>query len=677
MNTTILGDILECAVCFRPLNENNKALPCQHTFCKPCLEAIVAVQRELRCPECRVLIEKSIDELPPNVLLIRLLDGLKNQQKLLNDTEVKNTVSQKRHSVEGILSESSSISGSKNKANRNTNYLPHKSGHERMHSSPENLSTIISATSKQPYAKAVFDYSSVHEGDLNLKKDDKVILIRWIDKNWLAGECGGRTGLFPANHVDVIVPLPDEKPFCRALYDFKLTENERDRDCLIFKKDDMIAVLRRVDNNWGEGVLHGEVGIFPLSFVKMNAAAKKLIDEMSKPNVSDKSTSKSEASSSRGSFFGAAARRIANSRHNGKSHDGKQRHSFPLFSFGGSSTSSDNSGNSNNNLKAEEKLIAHRHSMELQSSRNSNVPVATDVDDLENCQPNSPIGQNSKSDLNKKQHVKTHTCESTFQRIRSNIASRQQSLRSKPEPNKQETSHRNTSASHTRHLNEAMTSSPSSSSPLRPFNHGNDYQHPSKQPSPPPRPPSDVKIFTQVAHQDEILRREPRTSRGRSASPRPFTSNGRIHQHDHNRKQSDKNPPHTRSKSAQRRSTKDKKRDKGGNLLLKMVPGITHKKSRSPTNPYYELDLTQPPDLTSLFPSSSSSSHSKSTRQRDRYYAVMSYPANGPDELDLHEGDVIVVHERRIDGWFCGTHLRSGKIGHFPSTFVEPIPPGQ
>jgi len=55
----------------------------------------------------------------------------------------------------------------------------------------------------------------------------------------------------------------------------------------------------------------------------------------------------------------------------------------------------------------------------------------------------------------------------------------------------------------------------------------------------------------------------------------------------------------------------------------------------------------------------------------------MSYPANGPDELDLHEGDVIVVHERRIDGWFCGTHLRSGKIGHFPSTFVEPIPPGQ
>ena len=87
----------------------------------------------------------------------------------------------------------------------------------------------------------------------------------------------------------------------------------------------------------------------PISYLtlllqQMNAAAKKLIDEMSKPNVSDKSTSKSEASSSRGSFFGAAARRIANSRHNGKSHDGKQRHSFPLFSFGGSSTSSDNSG---------------------------------------------------------------------------------------------------------------------------------------------------------------------------------------------------------------------------------------------------------------------------------------------------------------------------------------------
>lgn len=40
---------------------------------------IVASHSELRCPECRILIEhKNIDDLPPNVLLMRILEGMKN-----------------------------------------------------------------------------------------------------------------------------------------------------------------------------------------------------------------------------------------------------------------------------------------------------------------------------------------------------------------------------------------------------------------------------------------------------------------------------------------------------------------------------------------------------------------------------------------------------------------------
>lgn len=34
-------------------------------------------QRELRCPECRTLVEVKIEDLPTNILLIRLLEGLK------------------------------------------------------------------------------------------------------------------------------------------------------------------------------------------------------------------------------------------------------------------------------------------------------------------------------------------------------------------------------------------------------------------------------------------------------------------------------------------------------------------------------------------------------------------------------------------------------------------------
>lgn len=33
---------------------------------------------ELRCPECRILVDIKIDELPPNVLLMRILGGMKN-----------------------------------------------------------------------------------------------------------------------------------------------------------------------------------------------------------------------------------------------------------------------------------------------------------------------------------------------------------------------------------------------------------------------------------------------------------------------------------------------------------------------------------------------------------------------------------------------------------------------
>lgn len=33
---------------------------------------------ELRCPECRVLVDTKIDDLPPNVLLMRILEGMKN-----------------------------------------------------------------------------------------------------------------------------------------------------------------------------------------------------------------------------------------------------------------------------------------------------------------------------------------------------------------------------------------------------------------------------------------------------------------------------------------------------------------------------------------------------------------------------------------------------------------------
>lgn len=78
MDETFLNDLLECSVCLEQLDSSSKVLPCQHTFCKRCLHEILNSHKELRCPECRILVDVKVEELPCNILLVRLLEGIKN-----------------------------------------------------------------------------------------------------------------------------------------------------------------------------------------------------------------------------------------------------------------------------------------------------------------------------------------------------------------------------------------------------------------------------------------------------------------------------------------------------------------------------------------------------------------------------------------------------------------------
>lgn len=80
MDALAIFEGLDCSVCLERLDETCKVLPCQHTFCKGCLKAIVASRQELRCPECRRLVIENVDDLPGNITLIRLLNGLKDRQ---------------------------------------------------------------------------------------------------------------------------------------------------------------------------------------------------------------------------------------------------------------------------------------------------------------------------------------------------------------------------------------------------------------------------------------------------------------------------------------------------------------------------------------------------------------------------------------------------------------------
>lgn len=77
MDQATLNELLECSVCMEQLDATSKVLPCQHTFCRQCLEEIYNTKNALHCPECRTLVTLRVDDLPPNILLIRLLESMK------------------------------------------------------------------------------------------------------------------------------------------------------------------------------------------------------------------------------------------------------------------------------------------------------------------------------------------------------------------------------------------------------------------------------------------------------------------------------------------------------------------------------------------------------------------------------------------------------------------------
>ncbi|XP_076315382.1 E3 ubiquitin-protein ligase SH3RF1-like [Tachypleus tridentatus] len=229
MDETFLNDILECSVCLEQLDTSSKVLPCQHTFCRRCLEEIVNSHKELRCPECRVLVDTKVEDLPCNILLIRLLEGIKNNSRFT----------------------------------RNSN-----TGNDTL--GPKVVQPI-------PCAKALYPYEAKEPGDLSFKKGDIIVLRKRIDQNWYSGEVGGKHGFFPASYVQVLIPIPVAFPQCKALYDFRLSTECDEKDCLIFSKGEIITVIRRVDENWAEGKLGDRIGIFPISFVEMNSAARALM----------------------------------------------------------------------------------------------------------------------------------------------------------------------------------------------------------------------------------------------------------------------------------------------------------------------------------------------------------------------------------------------------------------
>ena len=102
MASTNIKDLLECSVCLGQLDEKSRVLPCQHTFCLGCLSIIVDKKGYLQCPECRRdFPDTSISNLPRNVLLVRILEGLRSSDNVHEDSmTTDNKKLEKRNSTD-------------------------------------------------------------------------------------------------------------------------------------------------------------------------------------------------------------------------------------------------------------------------------------------------------------------------------------------------------------------------------------------------------------------------------------------------------------------------------------------------------------------------------------------------------------------------------------------------
>ncbi|XP_075469724.1 SH3 domain-containing protein 19 isoform X3 [Ascaphus truei] len=129
-----------------------------------------------------------------------------------------------------------------------------------------------------PRAVVLHDFAGAHAEDLCLSSGETVYLLEKIDSEWYRGKCRSNTGIFPANHVRVMVDVPDKVqqrqtsltsctkgPRCMARFEFIADQKNE----LSFSEGDVILLKEYINDEWARGESKGHTGIFPINFVEI------------------------------------------------------------------------------------------------------------------------------------------------------------------------------------------------------------------------------------------------------------------------------------------------------------------------------------------------------------------------------------------------------------------------
>lgn len=249
MEELYLKALLECPLCLEQLDTSAKVMPCQHTFCKPCLQRQEIAHSQLLCPECHTPAQvETAEELPTNLMLVRLLEGLQVNQGHTRNSLMARYDIPTSHLMPKV---------EENEGQHSNNYRGKQEHSE---------GSVRSSLPNHP--EAVEDNYGFQKNLSLQPMGDEHLNYGNPNDNRRAYSSG------PSSQAILYKALCDFNPQQMNLQDSQY--------CLGFLKGDILTFVRRVDENWIEAKLGTKAGICPLQFLEPNSVTAKLLEGKSR-----------------------------------------------------------------------------------------------------------------------------------------------------------------------------------------------------------------------------------------------------------------------------------------------------------------------------------------------------------------------------------------------------------